>query len=128
MDENKVNNEKFADFLNEVKDALIVEKGVVKNEGRIWFLMGEGTESYEHIIYRHGRFHLKDPQAAGQPVVRVTWYGALAYARHFHKQLPTEDQWIFAAYHGRFLEDAHRKASSPESPAQRGARPALPVT
>ena len=105
MDENKVSNEKFADFLNEVKETLVVDNGVVKSNGQIWFLMGDGTESYEHIIYRHGRFHLKDPQYAAQPVVRVTWYGALAYAQHFHKQLPTEDQWIFAAYHGRFLGD-----------------------
>jgi eukaryotic-like serine/threonine-protein kinase len=117
MDENKVSYEKFADFLNEVKDTLVVDKGVVKSNGQIWFLMGEGTESYEHIIYQHGRFHLKEPQAAGQPVVRVTWYGASAYALHFHKQLPTEDQWIFAAYHGRFLEDGALKGkkASPNS-------------
>jgi serine/threonine-protein kinase len=105
MDEYKVSYQQFADFLNEVKQTLVVEKGVVKSNGQIWFLMGEGTESFEHIIYRHDRFHLKAPQAAGQPVVRVTWYGASAYARHFHKRLPTEDQWIYAAYHGRFLED-----------------------
>ena len=104
MDESKVSIQKFADFLNEVKENLGIDKGVVKSNDQIWFLMGEGTESYEHIIYRHGRFHLKDPKNAAQPVVRVTWYGALAYAQHFHKQLPTEDQWIFAAYHGQFSE------------------------
>jgi len=105
MDENKVSNENFVQFLNEVKEDLVVEKGVVKTDGRIWFLMGEGTEPYEQIRYQHGRFHLRDLHSAAQPVVRVTWYGAMAYARHFNKQLPTEDQWIFAAYHGGVTED-----------------------
>lgn len=99
MDENKVSNENFVAFLNEVKKNLVVEKGVIKSNGQIWFLMGEGTEPYEHIIYQHGRFHLKDLQDAVQPVVRVTWYGAMAYALHYHKRLPSEDQWIFAAFH-----------------------------
>ncbi len=109
MDENKVSNESFVQFLNEVKDDLIVEKGVVKSNGRIWFLMGEGTEVYEHIIHQHGRFHLKDLQAASLPVVRVTWYGAMAYADHYHKQLPSEDQWIYAAFHGRVSENGFLK-------------------
>ena len=50
MDENKVSNENFVEFLNEVKKSLVVENGVVKGSGQIWFLMGEGTEPYEHII------------------------------------------------------------------------------
>ncbi len=105
MDENKVSNENFVEFLNEVKKSLVVENGVVKSNGQIWFLMGEGTEPYEHIIFKHGRFHLKDLQDAAQPVVRVTWYGAMAYALHYHKRLPSEDQWIFAAFHGRVSEE-----------------------
>jgi eukaryotic-like serine/threonine-protein kinase len=98
MDQNMVSNENFVAFLNEVKNKLTVGNGVVKGEGQIWFLMGMGTESYEHIIHKHDRFHLKDLQAASLPVVRVTWYGAMAYARHYHKRLPTEDEWMYAAY------------------------------
>ncbi|UCF03876.1 MAG: SUMF1/EgtB/PvdO family nonheme iron enzyme [Deltaproteobacteria bacterium] len=41
-------------------------------------------------LYRHGRFHLRDTQYAAHPVVRVTWYGAFAYAHHYGKRLPTE--------------------------------------
>lgn len=105
MDENKVSNASFVQFLNEVKEDLVVEEGVIKSAGRIWFLMGEGMEPYEQIRYQHGRFHLKDLHSAAQPVVRVTWYGASAYARHYNKQLPTEDQWIYAAFLGRVSEE-----------------------
>jgi eukaryotic-like serine/threonine-protein kinase len=105
IDENMVSNENFVSFLNEVKDKVTVENGVVKGDGQIWFLMGEGTESYEHIIHKHGRFHLRDLQAAPLPVVRVTWYGAVAYAGHYHQRLPTEDEWIYAAYRGKISKE-----------------------
>lgn len=116
MDAHTVSNENFVQFLNEVKETVVVEKGVVKGNGRIWFLMGEGTEVYEQIIHQHGRFHLKDLGAAAQPVVRVTWYGAMAYAEHYHKKLPSEDQWIYAAFHGRSLEEGspEPKKGSPD--------------
>ncbi len=122
MDENKVSNENFVEFLNEVKQSLVVENGVVKSSGQIWFLMGEGTEPYEHIIYKHGRFHLKNLQDAAQPVVRVTRYGAMAYAHHYHKQLPTEDQWIFAAFHGRVSEEG-TVVLKKNGPAQGSTKP-----
>ena len=115
MDENKVSNENFVEFLNEVKKGLVVENGVVKGSGQIWFLMGEGTESYEHIIFKHGRFHLKDLQDAAQPVVRVTWYGAMAYAHHYHTELPSENQWIFAAFHARVAEEGAVKLKKNDS-------------
>jgi eukaryotic-like serine/threonine-protein kinase len=82
----------YADFLNEVKKDVTVEKGVVKWNNEIWLLMGEGNELYEQIIYEHGRFHIRDSRYAFQPVVRVTWYGAAAYASHFRKRLPATEE------------------------------------
>ncbi len=97
IDETKVTNHHFVEFLNLVKDTLIIEKGVVKQEDKIWFYMGQGTEPYEQIIYQHERFHLRNAEYAADPVVRITWYGAKAYAQHYGKRLPTALEWRYAA-------------------------------
>jgi serine/threonine protein kinase len=112
MDNTVVTNHNFLEFLNDVKDTLTVEGGVVvTKKGEIWFYLGEGTEPYEQIVYRDGRFLLRDPRYAGDPVVRVTWYGASAYARYYDERLPTEYEWEYAARKGFF-----RGGVSPESP------------
>jgi eukaryotic-like serine/threonine-protein kinase len=95
MDEKMVTNHHFADFLNEMKDRLLVENGIVKNKDEIWFYLGEGIESDQQIIFKHDRFHLRDASYAANPVTRVTWYGASAYARHYGKRLLTESEWEY---------------------------------
>jgi len=95
MDEKKVTNHHFADFLNEMKNALVVENGIVKNNNKIWFYLGEGAEAIQQIIFKHDRFHLRDAEYAAYPVTRVTWYGASAYARHYGKRLLTESEWEY---------------------------------
>ena len=108
IDETKVTNHHFVEFLNLVKDTLIVEKGVVKQEDKIWLYLGQGTEPYEQIIYRHERFHLRDTKYAANPVVRISWYGAAAYAQHYEKRLPNELEWRYAAS----LGDAQHKTTA----------------
>ncbi|MBW1708947.1 MAG: protein kinase [Deltaproteobacteria bacterium] len=110
MDETKATIHHFAEFLNSVINELIVENGVVKHDNEIWFLLGEGVEKYDQIIYQHNRFHIREPKYAGQPVVRVTWYGASAYAHYFDKRLPTENEWEYAAQ-----KIGLQKQKSPES-------------
>jgi serine/threonine-protein kinase len=95
LDEKMVTNHHFAEFLNDVKDILTIENGVVKHKNEIWFYLGKGDELHEQIIYEHGRYHLRDTDFASHPVVRVTWYGAMAYARHYDKRLATEYEWDY---------------------------------
>jgi serine/threonine protein kinase len=116
LDETKVTNHHFVEFLNTVKDTLSVENGVVKKDGEIWFYLGEGTEPHEQIVYRHDRFHLRDTQYAAHPVVRVTWYGASAYARHYGKRLPTEYEWEYAALSSSSQSAISSKSEATTSP------------
>ena len=80
-------------FLNEVSDTLEVIDGVVRNNKDIWIYLGDGSAPSDQITYQHLRFHLRQADRAPKPVIRVTWLGAQAYARHYGKRLPTYDEW-----------------------------------
>jgi serine/threonine-protein kinase len=114
MDEKKVTYHHFVEFLNIVKENLAVENGVVKKQDEIWLYLGEGAEPHAQIIYEHGRFHLRKIEYAAHPAVRVTWYGAIAYARHYGKRLATEYEWDFAAL-GKYIKksDSENRVESP---------------
>ena len=117
LDKTAITNHHFTEFLNEVKETLTVVEDVVKGEsGEIWLYLGDGTDVREQIVYRHGRFHLRDPRYAAQPVVRVTWYGARAYARHFGKRLPTEYEWNYAVQKGLISGSAPVGEGTTQSP------------
>lgn len=96
MDATEVTNHQYVEFLNQVLPLLKVEDRLVKGNGEIWLILGEVVKGYEPIVYRNGRFHIKDPGFASHPVVRVTGYGAVAYARFYGRRLPMESEWILA--------------------------------
>lgn len=77
----------YMEFLNEVVDDVSVADGVVKQGEAILFYFDD------KVIFRHDRFHLIDATWAPQPVTRVTWLGAEAYARHFGNRPPTYKEW-----------------------------------
>jgi formylglycine-generating enzyme required for sulfatase activity len=53
---------------------------------------------YGRIAYQNGRFTLlPDDSYRDHPVVNVTWHGAIAFARHYGLQLPTDPEWEKAA-------------------------------
>jgi len=83
----------YVEFLNEVADRVEVAEGIVKSGDAIWIYIGEGDGGTNPILYIDGRFQLRSAERAPDPVVRVTWKGAQAYAAYYELQLPTYDQW-----------------------------------
>ncbi len=100
MDETPVTNYEYVEFLNKNISRIKVEGGVVQGDGQIWLLLGEVMEGYEPIIFKDGAFYVHNPEHAACPVLRVTGYGASAYAQFFGKRLPTEEEWLFAVEKG----------------------------
>ncbi|MBW2096356.1 MAG: protein kinase [Deltaproteobacteria bacterium] len=109
MDETLVTNHQYVDFLNQVISEIGVEENVVKSKGKIWLFLGAALEGYEPITYRGGRFHINKPAYASNPVVRVTAYGAFAYARFYGRRLPTAVEWAFALLKGEKLKNSQTK-------------------
>lgn len=83
----------YVDFLNEVAGDVAVEQDRVKKGDKILIYIGDGTAPTDQIVYRNGRFRLRNAEWAAKPVVRVTWLGAMAYAKYYGKRLPTFDEW-----------------------------------
>ncbi|MEW6113169.1 MAG: protein kinase [Thermodesulfobacteriota bacterium] len=97
MDEAEVTNFQFVEFLNQVLSKIEVKDNMVRSDGQTWFVLGPVFTGFEPIVYRSGRFMLNNPALAAYPVVKVTGYGAAAYARYYGKRLPSEAEWLFAA-------------------------------
>jgi len=96
MDETPVTNMQYVSFLNEIRSRIRINGKVVIGDEKIWLMLGEVTEGYDPIIYTDDKFAVKHPGHAACPVLRVTAFGALAYARFYGKRLPTDVEWIYA--------------------------------
>lgn len=96
LDEKQVTNFMFVEFLNSIRNELIVKDGVVWKDDKIINYIATNPQSSEAIIHEHDRFHLRDQQHGDQPVVRITFHGAHLYAAHYGKELLASSDWEFA--------------------------------
>ena len=96
LDETLVTNHQYVEFLNHHTSILQAADGVVRSDGQIWLLLGEVREAYEPIMFRKGEFIVSKVAYAALPVLRVTAYGATAYARFYNRRLPTYIEWLHA--------------------------------
>jgi eukaryotic-like serine/threonine-protein kinase len=92
-DQTPVTFHHYVEFLNDVRDDITVNNGLVRYKENIWIYLGDGSEPSDQIVFRNSHFFLRQAKWAPQPVTRVTWLGAQAYARHYDKSLPSFEEW-----------------------------------
>jgi serine/threonine-protein kinase len=96
MDETLVTNYQYVAFLNKNLSIIRVERGVVRVEDEIWFLLGKISEGYEPIVFQKGEFKVSKTAYASLPAMRVTAFGAASYASFYDRRLPTYAEWLHA--------------------------------
>jgi serine/threonine-protein kinase len=95
MDEAPVTNHQYVEFLNRKDSQIEIAKSVVRSDDKIWLLLGAVKEGYEPIVFRDGEFKLTNAAYASFPVLRVTAYGASAYAKYYNRRLPSYPEWMY---------------------------------
>lgn len=120
MDETLVTNHQFVEFLNKVLPRITVENGMVKGDGELWMLLGEVRKGYEPVVFMDGKFGVHGTQHAACPVLRVTAYGASAYARFYGRRLSNEAEWFYAASEGGKAKERSSRDQVESSQADKG--------
>lgn len=105
MDEAPVTNHQYVEFLNHNLSRIRVVNRVVHSDDEIWLLLGNVKEGYEPLVFHNGNFKLTNATYASFPVLRVTAYGASAYARFYDRRLPTLEEWLYVFGNGQAPEE-----------------------
>lgn len=119
MDEFLVTNGQFVEFLNHNLSRIKLESGVVKGDGANWYLLGEVYEGYEPIKYESEKFHLVDFDYGSRPVLRVTGFGAAAFANFFGRRLPNETEWLYVTIKGVTASSTYSNSKKLEAPEEK---------
>jgi serine/threonine-protein kinase len=122
MSETPVTNQQYVDFLNEILPQISVEDGHVLHNGTEWLRLGEVIRGYKPIVYREGRFHIKNAMHAACPVIRITGYGAEAYSEHYGVRLVTDVEWLYV-----LNKDTESKKAEEDIPAIETTPLQLPI-
>jgi len=114
MDDRKITNFLFLEFLHSVEGMVVVKNGIVRHDGKIVIYIGDGSAPEDSIIFEHDTFHLKNQDLGNKPVLRVTYHGAEMYARQYGKELLTDKEWLFG-YRYHLVNSLLAEAVKPES-------------
>ncbi len=115
MDETLVTNFQYVEFLNNSLPKVTVRDNMVYGDGHAWLFLGEVVKGYEPIKYQNGRFYINGAHHSSCPLVRVTAYGASAYAVNYGRRLATEREWFFVARSEKSAEGSSPSKSRADS-------------
>ncbi|MBW2658631.1 MAG: serine/threonine protein kinase [Deltaproteobacteria bacterium] len=117
MDNRKITNFLFFEFLHNIEKEVSVKNGIVRHEGKIVIYIGDGSAVEDPIIFNNDTFHLKNQDDASKPVLRVTFHGAKMYAKQYGKELLTDKEWQFG-YQYQLKNSTEREPVTSETTPQ----------
>ncbi len=116
MEETMVTNYQLVEFLNQVLPQLKVENEVVFNGKDIWLIIGEVVKGFSPILFQDGKFQVHGAQHTSCPALRVSAFGASAFAGFYGRRLPTTEEWLYVVSTGKIPDAEGGNSTTPEKP------------